>query len=130
MANYTTRESMFETATNTSGTVTATTTSKGIDVSARNGLSVQVIASGITSGNGVFTFEISNDNGSTWTTYNRLVSNVTNTNAQTDTRVSSVTLSSNSSAFVFFPVGDHFQMIRCTCTRTTDGTYSAILSAF
>lgn len=130
MANYTTKLSMFESATNTAGTVTATTTSAGFDVSARNKFSIQVIASGITSGNGVFTVDVSNDNGATWTAYNRIVSNVTNTNAQNDTCVASVTLSSNSSAMMFFPVGDHFQMIRVTCTRTTDGTYSAFLSAF
>lgn len=108
--------------------VTATTTSAGYDVGDRYNKSIQVFATGITSGNGVFTVDVSNDDVN-WTAYNRINSNVTNTNTQTDARVASVTLSSNTSAMILIPDGDHFNYVRITCTRTTDGTYSAVLSA-
>ncbi len=106
--------------------VTATTTSGGVATGLSGVVSIQFIAASITSGNGVFTVGVSND-GTNWVAYNRLNSNVTNTNAQFDTRVASVTLSSNSSAMVTFPPGDIFNFVRVTCTRTTDGAYSAIV---
>lgn len=106
--------------------VTATTTSSAFEVGSATGISLQFIASAISSGNGVFTVEVSND-GTNWIAYNRLVSNATNTNAQTDTRVASVTLSSNTNAFAFIPASDAFKFIRTVVTRTTDGTYSALL---
>lgn len=104
--------------------VAATTTSGGVPVNNAGRLSIQIKAASITSGNGVFTVDVSN-NGSDWTVYNRITSNVTNTNAQMDTRVASVTLSANGTAFLFFPPGDTFAFVRVTVTRTTDGSYSA-----
>ncbi len=98
------------------------------DVSMRTKLSIQFTAADITSGNGVFKVYVSND-GINWVQYNRLTTNVTNTNAQTDTRVASITLSSNTSSMVFFPVGDYFRYIGVGLDRTTDGTYSAVLQA-
>lgn len=105
--------------------VTATTTSSGLAVNNASRLSIMILSSGISSGNGVFTVDVSND-GSNWATYNRLTSNVTNTNAQTDTRVASLTVSTNTTNFLFFPPGDTFAYFRTKVTRTTDGTYSAI----
>jgi hypothetical protein len=105
--------------------VTADTTSGGIPVNNAKRLSIQFIASAISAGNGIFTVEVSND-GVNWLAYNRLTTNVTNTNAQTDARVASVTLSSNTSAFVFFPPGDTFAFFRVKVDMTTDGAYSAI----
>lgn len=87
--------------------------------------SLQMIASGITSGNGVFTVDVSND-ASNWVAYNRLTTNATNTNAQTDTRVASVTLSSNTSSVVSLPITDNFAFWRVRVVPTTDGTYNAI----
>jgi len=106
--------------------VTATTTSSAFEVGSATGISFQFIASAISSGNGVFTVEVSND-GTNWIAYNRLVSNVTDSNAQDDTHVASVTLSSNTNAMAFIPVDDAFKFIRTIVTRTTDGTYSALL---
>jgi len=87
--------------------------------------SLQFVAASITSGNGVFTVEVSND-GTNWVVYNRLTSNVTNTNGQTDTRVASSTLNSNTS--VVFSIPDVFAFFRVRVMVTTDGVYSA--SAF
>lgn len=109
--------------------VTATTTSEAFAVNERQNKSIQIICSGHASGNGAFTVEISNDC-TNWTAYNRLTSNVTNTNVQGDTRVATKTLNANGSDFLFFPHGDSFAYIRITCTVTTDGAYTAILSAY
>lgn len=85
----------------------------------------QFIASGISAGNGVFTVDVSND-ATNWIAYNRLTTNVTNTNGQTDTRVASVTLNSNTSAVVSVPEADNFAFFRVRVVPTTDGSYSAV----
>lgn len=102
--------------------VTATTTSLGMPVVTGAGASIQFVATGITSGNGVLTVDVSND-GSTWTAYNRITTNIANTNVQFDTRVASVTLSSTGSSIVFIP--DPVAFFRVKVTVTTDGAYSA-----
>lgn len=106
--------------------VTSTTTSSSFEIGEADKISLQFIASAISAGNGVFTVDVSND-GDNWIAYNRMNSNVTDTNAQTDTRVASVTLSSNTNAIVTFPIGDAFRFIRVKATVTTDGAYSAKL---
>lgn len=112
--------------------VTVDTTSAPIDVSMRTKMSLQFVASAISAGNGVFTVEVTNSQDAdglptNWVVYNRLTTNVTNTNGQNDTRVASVTLSSNTSSIVFFPLGDYFRYMRVKVDLTTDGAYSAIL---
>ena len=86
--------------------------------------SIEFMGTGIASGNGVFTVEVSND-GTNWAAYNRLISNVTNTNAQTDTRVASVTVNSNVPSVATFPTSDAFAFLRVKVVVTTDGTYAA-----
>ena len=105
--------------------VTTTTTSGPIPVNNAGRLSIMLLSSGISSGNGVFTVQVSND-GTNFADYNRITTNVTNTNTQTDTRVASVTLSTNTTNFLFFPPGDTFAYFRTKVTVSTDGTYSAI----
>lgn len=127
MARFTSNQKVLD-------SVVTTTTSGAQDTSMRIKYSLQFIATGITSGNGVFTVDVTNSddgagNANNWVPYSRLITNAAKTNAQTDTGVASVTLSSTGSQFVFFPVGDHFRYIRVTCTRTIDGTYSAILQS-
>lgn len=119
MARFTTNSTVLN-------AVTETTTSAAQDVSMREKMSLQFTCADHSAGNGVFTVDVSND-GANWVAYNRLTTNVTNTNGQTDTRVSSVTLNSNTSSIVFFPLGDYFRYLRVTCTVTTDGTYTATL---
>lgn len=109
-------------------TTAGANTSDRWDVSLRHKMSLQFTGASITSGNAVFTVLVSDDD-VTYVAYNRLVSNITNTNVQNDTLVSSVTISSNGSAMVFFPVGDYFRYIKVVATITTDGSYSAYLQA-
>lgn len=98
------------------------TTSPSFGLNGEGKASLQFTAASISAGNGVFTVQASND-GSNWVAYNRLTTNATNTNAQTDTRVASVTLSSNTSSLVVLP--DPFAFYRVLVTITTDGSYSA-----
>jgi len=112
---YTTNEVLLD-------RVTATTTSKGIDVSERADYSLQFLAEDGTP-NGTFTVDVSNNNGTTWTAYNRLISNVTNANTQSETRVANVNLASKTSAFLFIAHGEGFGMIRVTLTTATTTTY-------
>ncbi len=110
--------------------VTTTTTSSGFPVSSAGRLSLQLIATGVTSGTGTFTVDVSNSNENgvvTWTPYQRMIPNLTGTNAQTDAYVSSKVLNSTGSSMIFIPAGDTFESIRVTSTVATDGTYSAIL---
>jgi len=99
----------------------ANTAAKVIDCSKRQLKSIQFSAVW-TSNQGVFGVEVSND-GTNWVVYNRLTSNVTNTNAQNDTRVAAPTLASTTSAIYFFPVGDLFRYIRVFLTYTATGVY-------
>lgn len=127
MARFTTNETVLN-------AVTVDTTSAVVDVSMRSKLSLQLTCADHSSGNGVFTVQVTNSQDpdgtpTNWVTYNRLTTNVTNTNAQTDTRVASVTLNSNTSVMVFFPLGDYFKYMRVAVDVTTDGTYSATLQA-
>ncbi len=101
---------------------TTSTTSSGFGGNVFGKASLQFTAASTSSGNGVFTVDASND-GTNWVAYNRLTTNVTNTNAQTDTRVASVTLNSNTSSIVILP--DPFAFYRVNCVVTTDGVYSA-----
>lgn len=63
--------------------------------------------------------------GVTMTSLNTLIDNVTNTNAQTLTRVNGKTLSSNIDAFLWLSPETPVEWLEITVTRTTDGTYSA-----
>jgi hypothetical protein len=61
----------------------------------------------------------------TMTALNMLVSNVTNTNAQTRTRVNSVSLAANGDAIAWLEPDILVNWLEITATETTDGTHSA-----
>ena len=104
----------------------ANTAALSIDASMRQMKSIQFTCANHTAGNGAFGVEVSND-GVNWIVYNRLIPNLTGTNAQTDAYVAAPTLSTNTSAIYFFPASDLFRYIRTFVTVTTDGTYYATL---
>ena len=105
---------------------TATAYSEAVDIQNLRCITLQFIAALVSSGNGVFTVEVSND-GTNWVALNMLIDNVTNTNAQNLTRVSSKTLSSNTSVVV--SLDDlSWKTLRVKVTVTTDGSYSAWIS--
>lgn len=111
-----------------SGVTTAgSNSSRWVGVNNASRLSLMVSSSAVTSGNGVFTVYVSNDPNVAQVLYNRLTSNVANTNGQTDTRVASLTLSTNTSNFLFFPPGDTFAYVQVRVAVSTDGAYSAVM---
>jgi len=104
--------------------VVATTTSEAIEVGNAEKITLTFTASAISTGNGVFTVTGSID-GTNYVVLNTLIDNVTNTNAQNLTRVSSCTLSSNISKIYAIDLEKFgYKFIKVTATRTTDGVYS------
>lgn len=103
--------------------VTVDTTGEPFDVSLREQIIIQFTAENITSGNGVFTVDGSND-GANWVT-GLAVQDLSATASAT--YVTSVTLSSDTSKAVKVPAGWRF--IRADVNETTDGTYFAFLEA-
>lgn len=94
------------------------------DTSMRHNISLQLVAG---SENAVFSLEISND-GVNFIPYNRLVANVTNTNAQTDSGITYASVTANTSAFYFVKLGDTFRFVRGSASLvSTDGTFNAFM---
>lgn len=105
--------------------VTATTTSSAINIENAKKVTWLLTRANHSSGSSAFDVDVSID-GSTYVDFNGLVSNATNTNAQTITRVGSVTLSSNTSSIVAMDLtAFNFKWMKITVTETTDGTHSA-----
>lgn len=74
-------------------------------------------------GTSTFNVQVTYD-GSTWVDYNKLITNVTNTNAQMPTRVSSVALIGTSTSMVSMDLqNDSVYAVRCIVVEATDGTH-------
>ena len=105
--------------------VTATTTSERVNIENAEKVSLVLTRANHSSGSSAFAVEVSID-GDNWVTFNKLISNATNTNVQNKTRVASVTLSSNTSTTVAMDLeNDIYRWMRVTVTETTDGTHTA-----
>lgn len=105
--------------------VTATTVSEPINIEDAEKISLIFTRANHSAGSTAFSVEVSLD-GSTYVAFNKLISNATNTNAQTKTRVASVSLASNTSSIVAMDLeNDIFRWMRITATETTDGTHTA-----
>ena len=105
--------------------VTATTTSERIYIEDAEKVSLVFTRANHSAGSSAFAVEVSID-GETWVTFSKLISNVTNTNAQEKTRVASVSLASNTSTTVAMDLeNDIYRWMRVTVTETTDGTHTA-----
>jgi len=102
--------------------ITATTTTDAIDVREFHRLSLVFTEGGTVSNrSGVFTVTISND-GTNFYAYNMLISNATNTNGQTLTRVASVTRNTAGTDVVFITPETYFAYIKVTVTLTDGET--------
>lgn len=107
-------------------TATATSRPAGIDNAGR--LSLMITASGVSTASATFYVDVSNDTSKGWAVYQRLTSNTTNTNAQTDARVNNLLLSANGTQILFFPPGDTFNFLRMRAdVNKAEGTYNAVL---
>ena len=133
------------TPTNFATTTTATSTnmSQWTDVAGRidNGYFVVAGAERVTfsferyssqegnAGSSVFNVEVSQD-GTNWTRYNKLISNVINTNGQNLTRAEQFTISAATSTVIAsMSPEDAVYAVRCIVTETTDGTHKCRASA-
>ena len=103
---------------------TADFTSNGISVEAYSQISFHFLAESISSGNGVFSIEGSND-GTNWITGLAFQDATATASA---TWVASKTLSSNTSAGGYLPTCG-FKMLRVKLDMTTDGSYSCFINA-
>lgn len=101
--------------------VSTSTVSDAYDISKRQQVTMQFIASDITSGNGVFTLDVSND-GSNWVTG---IAFLDAKQTAVSTFVVSKTLSSDISEGAIVIPG--WKFIRASVLATTDGSYSAIM---
>lgn len=104
---------------------TATTESGWIPVDGAKAVQFYFKRSNHSSGSTAFTVNLSPDNGTTEVAYNKLITNVTNTNAQQLTRVASVSLSSNTVSVVSMSPEDIGGYVQVVATETTDGTHDA-----
>lgn len=108
--------------------VTATTTSSAINVQGAESVGFLFKRANHAAGSTAFTVEGTIDGGSNWFALNVIQKNVTNTNAQTITRVASVSLASNTTEYCSLNLEDFpLEKIRVTATETTDGTHTALV---
>ena len=103
--------------------VTTTTTSSPANIGGAKKVMFEFTRADHVSGSSDFAIEISFD-GTTWTEYNKLISNVTNTNAQNLTRVAAPTLSSNTTEIYAMSPEDAAPLVRAKVTEDTDGTHT------
>jgi hypothetical protein len=109
MSNYTDNIKILD-------AVSTTTTSGAIDVSLRKLKSLQFTNTLSVAGSVAFTGKVSND-GLFWVSYNRFISNAT-----TDAKVASISLTSlTTSGVLFIPEDDYFRYIKITATCTSTG---------
>lgn len=105
--------------------VTATATSSEINI--RGAEKVTFYFSRDVHGTGSSTFSVwSSVDGTNYFLNNKLIDNVTNTNAQTLTRVASKTISATGTAMLSMDLQDDtFSSIKVVVNEVTDGTHSA-----
>lgn len=105
--------------------VTATTTSREVQIMGAKKVSLRFKRSNHSAGSSAFSVETTL-NGTDWFTYNLLIDNVANTNVQNITRVSGKTLASDTEAQVSLDLNSMAVMaFRVVVTETTDGTHYA-----
>lgn len=104
--------------------VTATTVSAPIDIKGAKRITLALTRADHSAGSSAMSVEVTID-GTNWITFNKLISNVTNTNAQTLTRVASVSIAANGTVMATMDLDqDVFSQMRITATETTDGTHT------
>lgn len=105
--------------------VTATTTSNAINIANAKKVTLQLTRANHGSGSSAFSVTASLD-GTNFYDINCLIQDLTNSNSQDYTRVSSITLSSDTTEFAAIDLANMgFDQIKVTVTETTDGTHSA-----
>ncbi len=105
--------------------VTATTTSSAIDVKGAKKVTIMGTRADHAAGSSAFSVTVSVD-GTTFVAYNKLITNVANTNSQTHVRAANFSIGANGSEFASMDLSvEAFSNIKVVVTETTDGTHSA-----
>jgi len=108
--------------------VTATTTSEAISVKEAKKVTLAFTRADHSSGSSTFSVTGTVD-GTTYVTLNKLITNVTNTNAQTPVRAASVALSSDTTEIATLDMeGLALLAIKVKVVEVTDGTHTALVS--
>lgn len=109
--------------------VSVTATSDAFDTSMRRKLSVEASLATPVIGSGTVGFLVSN-NGVNFVTYNRITTDVTDSNTQTDARVATVTIDSTTPRVIaLFPEGDYFRYLKATFTAVTGAILTSSIGA-
>ncbi len=104
--------------------VTATTVSEPVNIEDAEKVTLVLTRENHSAGASAVSVEVSVD-GVNYVTFNKLISNVTNTNVQDKTRVASASLAANGHLAVALDLeNDIFRYMRVTVTETTDGTHT------
>ena len=105
--------------------VTETTTSSTLNIAGAKRISLAFTRANHSSGASAFKIQVSVD-GTTFIDFNKLITNVANTNGQTETRVTTVSLSSNTTEFATVDLDKSvYKAMKVVVTETTDGTHTA-----
>ena len=105
--------------------VTATTESEAVSIEGAKKITLLLTRANHTAGSSTFSVKVSID-GITYVDYNKLIDNVSNTNTQNLTRVTSKVLNDNGSAILSMDlINDCFKFMKVKVTQVTDGTHTA-----
>lgn len=104
---------------------TASADGAAIPIAGAKRITFEFIRAAHASGSSLFTVEVSMD-GTNWIVYNKLLTNVANTNAQTPVRAASVSLAADGRAVASMDLEhDVYVYMRARVAETTDGTHTA-----
>lgn len=107
--------------------LTASGSSEEIVIAGAKRITLLFTRANHSAGSSAFDVDVSLD-GTTYVDFNKLISNVTNTNAQTKTRVGSVSLAADGSTMVAMDLeNDCLYSMKVNVVETTDGTHSALV---
>ncbi|MGV8142972.1 MAG: hypothetical protein ACP5NS_05065 [Candidatus Pacearchaeota archaeon] len=98
-----------------------------VDISNAKKVTVVMTRTEHTSGSSAFTFQVSDD-GVAWIDYANMIPNLAHDNTEYETRVSTVTLGSNTSNFCSMDPRDAFNFLRVNLNNTTDGEGEAYVN--
>jgi len=105
--------------------LTASGSSEEIVIAGAKRITLFLTRANHSAGTSTFDVDVSLD-GTTYVDFNKLISNATNTNAQTLTRVASVALAANGTTAVSMDLeNDAYYTMKLNVVEGTDGTHSA-----
>jgi hypothetical protein len=106
--------------------VTQTTTSESVNVETASRITLAFTRANHSAGSSAFKIQVSVDV-STYVDFNSLIRDQNDTNAESEARVTTITLSSDTTVIASMDMEYHnFKWIRAVVTETTDGTHTAV----